>query len=426
MEKVICPVAKIYTEFPEKFGIPRQSGLVSTLRGKILFEPEYRSMDAVRGIEEYSHLWLLWDFSKARKENVSLTVTPPRLGGKIRKGVFAARSPYRPNGIGLSSVKLEEVYFDEKEGPILIVSGADRMNETPIFDIKPYLPYTDSHPEAKGSFGEAHKEDSIPVDFPEELLLKLPENLRESAKEVLAQDPRAAYNKKPDYVYGMAFSGYDIRCTVEEQVLHVKDVVCNQDGNCSKVKGLILNKRENSNEGDKRMKKVEDYVRSIPDFPEKGIIFRDVTSVLQDADGLQLAIDEMKKLLNGVDCDVIAGTESRGFIFGMPLAYLLKKPFVLVRKAGKLPCETISKTYDLEYGSATIEIHKDAIKPGQKVVLVDDLIATGGTMKAAAELVEELGGEVVKILFLMELAGLEGRKVLDKYDVAAVVTYEGK
>lgn len=174
------------------------------------------------------------------------------------------------------------------------------------------------------------------------------------------------------------------------------------------------------------MKKVADYVRSIPDFPEKGIIFRDVTSVLQDAEGLQLAVNEMAKLLDGVDCDVIAGTESRGFIFGMPLAYLLKKPFVLVRKAGKLPCETISKTYDLEYGSATIEMHKDAIRPGQKVVLVDDLMATGGTMKAAAQLVEELGGEVVKMVFLMELAGLNGRKVLEKYDVASVVVYEGK
>lgn len=174
------------------------------------------------------------------------------------------------------------------------------------------------------------------------------------------------------------------------------------------------------------MKKVEDYVRSIPDFPEEGIIFRDVTSVLQDAEGLQLAINEMAKLLEGVECDVIAGAESRGFIFGMPLAYLLKKPFVLVRKAGKLPCETIAKTYDLEYGTATIEIHKDAIKPGQKVVLVDDLIATGGTMKAAAELIEELGGKVEKIIFLMELAGLEGRKTLEGYEVASVVVYEGK
>lgn len=174
------------------------------------------------------------------------------------------------------------------------------------------------------------------------------------------------------------------------------------------------------------MKKVEDYIRTIPDFPEPGILFRDVTSVVQDADGLKLAIDEMVKLLDGVDCDVIAGAESRGFIFGMPIAYLLHKPFVLIRKAGKLPCETVSETYDLEYGTATIEIHKDAVKPGQKVVLVDDLIATGGTMKAAAHLVEQLGGKVVKMLFLIELAGLEGRKLLSNYDIASVVSYDGK
>ena len=174
------------------------------------------------------------------------------------------------------------------------------------------------------------------------------------------------------------------------------------------------------------MKKVEDYVVSIPDFPEPGIIFRDVTSVIQDAEGLQLAIDEMQKLLDGVEFDVLAGAESRGFIFGMPIAYNLKKPFVLVRKKGKLPRETVEMSYELEYGSATIEMHKDSIKPGQKVVLVDDLIATGGTIEAAAKLVEELGGEVVKIIFLMELAGLEGRKKLEKYDVASVVCYEGK
>ena len=174
------------------------------------------------------------------------------------------------------------------------------------------------------------------------------------------------------------------------------------------------------------MKKVEDYVVSIPDFPEPGIIFRDVTSVIQDAEGLQLAIDEMQKLLDGVEFDVLAGTESRGFIFGMPIAYNMKKPFVLVRKKGKLPRETVELSYDLEYGRATIEMHKDAIKPGQKVVLVDDLIAKGGTIEAAAKLVEQLGGEVVKIIFLMELAGLEGRKKLAKYDVGSVVCYEGK
>ena len=174
------------------------------------------------------------------------------------------------------------------------------------------------------------------------------------------------------------------------------------------------------------MKKVEDYVVSIPDFPEPGIIFRDVTSVIQDAEGLQLAIDEMQKLLEGVEFDVLAGAESRGFIFGMPIAYNLKKPFVLVRKKGKLPRETVEMSYDLEYGSATIEMHKDSIKPGQKVVLGDDLIATGGTIEAAAKLVEQLGGEVVKIIFLMELAGLEGRKKLEKYDVGSVICYEGK
>lgn len=174
------------------------------------------------------------------------------------------------------------------------------------------------------------------------------------------------------------------------------------------------------------MKKVEDYIRTIPDFPEPGIMFRDVTSILQDAEGFRLAIDEMKKLIENVDFDVIAGAESRGFIFGAPLAYALGKPFVLIRKKGKLPCETIEKTYDLEYGSATIEMHKDAVKPGQKVVIVDDLIATGGTIEAAAQLVEELGGEVVKIVFLMELAGLNGREKLAKYDVESVVTYEGK
>lgn len=173
------------------------------------------------------------------------------------------------------------------------------------------------------------------------------------------------------------------------------------------------------------MKKMEEYVRSIPDFPEEGIIFRDVTSVLQDADGLRLAVDSMQELLKDVDFDVVVGAESRGFVFGTPIAYNLNKPFVLVRKKGKLPCETVSKEYDLEYGSAVIEMHKDSIKPGQKVVLVDDLIATGGTIQAAAELVEELGGEVVKIIFLMELAGLKGREKLSKYDVASVIRYEG-
>ena len=174
------------------------------------------------------------------------------------------------------------------------------------------------------------------------------------------------------------------------------------------------------------MNKVADYVRTIPDFPEPGIMFRDVTSVLQDPDGLKLAIDEMIKLLDGVDFDIIAGTESRGFIFGVPIAYALGKSFIPVRKKGKLPCETISIEYELEYGTAEIEIHKDSVKPGQKVVLVDDLIATGGTIAASIKLIEQLGGEVVKSIFLIELAGLNGRAKLEGYDVAAVLTYEGK
>lgn len=173
------------------------------------------------------------------------------------------------------------------------------------------------------------------------------------------------------------------------------------------------------------MKKIEEYVRNIPDFPEKGIIFRDVTTVLQDAEGLKLAVDSMIRLLDGVDFDVVVGTESRGFIFGVPIAYALGKPFVPVRKKGKLPCETIAAKYDLEYGSAEIEMHKDSIQPGQKAILVDDLIATGGTVEACVKLIEELGGEVVKIVFLMELAGLKGRDRLKNYDVASVITYEG-
>ena len=173
------------------------------------------------------------------------------------------------------------------------------------------------------------------------------------------------------------------------------------------------------------MKKVEDFVRSIPDFPEPGIIFRDITTILQDSEGLHLAIDQLIAMLDGVDFDVIVGPESRGFIFGVPVAYMLHKGFVPVRKKGKLPCETISAEYDLEYGRAVIEMHKDSIKPGQKVVIVDDLIATGGTIEAITGLVEELGGEVVKICFVMELKGLKGRERLKKYDVKTLIAYEG-
>ena len=173
------------------------------------------------------------------------------------------------------------------------------------------------------------------------------------------------------------------------------------------------------------MKRMEDYVRSIPDFPEPGIIFRDVTTILQDRDGLHLAIDQLIEMLKGIDFDLVVGPESRGFIFGVPVAYILHKGFVPVRKKGKLPCETISAEYELQYGKAVVEMHRDSIKPGQKVVIIDDLIATGGTIEAIARMVEQLGGQVVKICFVMELAGLEGRKKLSGYLVDSIITYEG-
>ena len=173
-------------------------------------------------------------------------------------------------------------------------------------------------------------------------------------------------------------------------------------------------------------KKLEEYVVTIPDFPEPGIMFRDITSVIQDPDGLKLAVDGLADLVKDLDFDLVIGPESRGFIFGVPVAYLLRKGFVPVRKKGKLPRETVSQKYDLEYGQAEVEIHKDAVRPGQKVVIVDDLIATGGSAEAAAKLVEKLGGQVVRMVFVMELAGLEGRKKLDGYDVESLIVYPGK
>ena len=229
-------IARIHTDFPTKFGIPRQSGLVSELVGEIVFEPEFRRPEALIGIEEFSHLWLLWEFSAAKRENWSATVYPPRLGGKEKRGVFATRSPFRPNPIGLSSVKLEQVIRKGEDGPKLIVSGVDLMDGTPIYDIKPYLPYADAHPDAIGGFGQAHKEDGIQVVFPQEFLQLLPEDKRQAAIRVLEQDPRAAYNKQPDYVYGMEFAGYDIRFTVRDEVLTVCEIVPTNEGEWEKVK----------------------------------------------------------------------------------------------------------------------------------------------------------------------------------------------
>lgn len=229
-------IATIHTDFADKFGIPRQSGLVPSLRARIVFEPKFRTPDAIKGIEEFSHLWLIWEFSKAKREGFCATVAPPRLGGRVRKGVFATRSPFRPNSLGLSSVRLEEVRYDDPEGPVLVVSGADLLDGTPIYDVKPYLAYTDSHPEATGSFGEAHKEDHIAVVFPRALAETMPEETYHTICEVLAQDPRAAYNKKPDYVYGMSFGAYDIRFTVADGTLVVTEVVSADARQQNKVK----------------------------------------------------------------------------------------------------------------------------------------------------------------------------------------------
>lgn len=229
-------IARIRTDFPTKFGIPRQSGLVQELVGEIVFEPAYRRQEALLGIEEFSHLWLLWEFSAAKRENWSATVYPPRLGGKEKRGVFATRSPFRPNPIGLSCVKLEKVIKDGADGPVLLVSGVDLMDGTPIYDIKPYLPYADAHPEAVGGFGQEHRKDGIEVVFPEKLLNILPLEKRRAALRVLQQDPRAAYNKQPEYVYGMEFAGYDIRFTVQDEVLTVCDVIITTEGTWEKVK----------------------------------------------------------------------------------------------------------------------------------------------------------------------------------------------
>ena len=220
-------IARIRSDFPEKFGIPRQSGLVPELRAKVVFEPEFCSADALRGIEGFSHLWLIWQFSAAVRDTWSPTVRPPRLGGNERVGVFATRSPFRPNAIGLSCVKLEGVRHEDGLGDVLIVSGADLMDGTPIYDVKPYLPYTDAHPEALGGFAPSPKE-TIAVDCPPELLAKLPEGRREALLGVLAQDPRPQYQHDPERVYGMSFGGWDVKFRVRGETLEVLSLAENK------------------------------------------------------------------------------------------------------------------------------------------------------------------------------------------------------
>ena len=214
-------IAHIENDFSTKFGIPRQSGLVNSLRSRIVFAPEYRDPNAFRGLEDFSHVWLIWEFSQAVRQKWSPTVRPPRLGGNTRMGVFATRSPFRPNPVGLSAVQLEEVVLHGADAPYLVVSGADLMNGTPIYDIKPYLPHIDSHPDARGGFAVPAAEHRLKVVFPEQWLEKVPEQLRDGLTEVLAQDPRPSYQHDPERIYGFGFARLEVKFTVDGDVLTV-------------------------------------------------------------------------------------------------------------------------------------------------------------------------------------------------------------
>jgi tRNA-Thr(GGU) m(6)t(6)A37 methyltransferase TsaA len=222
---IIRPIAKMQSDFPSKFGIPRQSGLVQELQSTIVFEPEFRNPDTLRGLEGYSHLWLIWQFSEAVRTEWSPTVRPPRLGGNTRMGVFATRSPFRPNNLGLSCVRLVGVEQTPNQGTVIHVAGADLMDGTPIFDIKPYVPYSDCHTDAAGGFTDTAGEFLLKVEFPEELLARLPENKREATIGVLSHDPRPSYQRDPERIYGLPFAGFDIRFTVKGDILQVCDVV---------------------------------------------------------------------------------------------------------------------------------------------------------------------------------------------------------
>lgn len=218
-------IAHIHSDFPTKFGIPRQSGLIHELKAAVVFEPEYRNPDALRGLEGYTHIWLIWQFSETARQGWSPTVRPPRLGGNTRMGVFASRSPFRPNPVGLSSVRLERIELQSPFGPILHVAGADLMDNTPIYDIKPYLPYVDSHPDAAGGFALQSHEGFLQVNVPSGLLERIPPDRRDALLAVLAQDPRPAYQNTPDHVYGMEYAGFEIRFTVSGHTLTVCEII---------------------------------------------------------------------------------------------------------------------------------------------------------------------------------------------------------
>lgn len=221
---IMRPIAHIHNDFPDKFGIPRQSGLVDALKAEIIFEPEYRNPDAFRGLEDYSYIWLIWGFSESIRNHWSPTVRPPRLGGNTRMGVFATRSPFRPNPIGLSPVRLNSVEIHPEYGPILHISGADLMDGTPIFDIKPYLPYVDSHPEASEGFAAPLKNYALDIKCPPELLNLVPEDKREGLLALLAQDPRPSYHNDPNRIYGLRFAGMEIKFQVAETTLRVVSI----------------------------------------------------------------------------------------------------------------------------------------------------------------------------------------------------------
>lgn len=225
MEFTIHPIATMRSDFPTKFGIPRQSGLVESLRSTIVFEPDYRNADALRGLEDFSHIWLIWQFSEAVRTEWTPTVRPPRLGGNTRMGVFATRSPFRPNSLGLSCVKIIGIEQTSDNGTVIHVAGADLMDGTPIFDIKPYIPYGDCHPEALSGFTSTVGDFLLEVDFPQNLLDLLPVDKQNAALELLSHDPRPSYQAKSNRIYGLSFAGFDIRFTVENNVLRVKEVV---------------------------------------------------------------------------------------------------------------------------------------------------------------------------------------------------------
>ena len=218
-------IAHIHSDFPTKFGIPRQSGLIHELKAAVVFEPEYRNPNALRGLEGYTHIWLIWQFSETARQGWSPTVRPPRLGGNTRMGVFASRSPFRPNPVGLSSVRLERIELQSPFGPILHVAGADLMDNTPIYDIKPYLPYVDSHPDAAGGFALQSHEGFLQVNVPSGLLERIPPDRRDALLAVLAQDPRPAYQNAPSRVYGMEYAGFEIRFTVSGHTLTVCEII---------------------------------------------------------------------------------------------------------------------------------------------------------------------------------------------------------